>query len=388
MKQSKHIIKQLATQSKATGLAAIVFVLLVLSGCHRLPLERYYTGKGTVHIDVDWTSHFGEKPSGMTIILAKDGDSITFTDITNQVDFYDIELEPGTYKLLIFNQSYGEFGSMSFGKRKSFNDIFAMATQQQRATEFWDVNVGYLREPEAIGCAVDTFTVLPEMADGEPRFVYYKDHVPTYFESLRLTEVVEPMTTEMFIRVKIIGMKYMASVIGNISGMANGFLLSQAWRREDSGYHLLDNWTVSPVYYENGDTLNSYGFITTTIRTFGLPHGRELLEQRDSTSNMISLCFTLIDGTQHVFRYPVGKHIRYHNEVAETRAGDADSTATEQKQYFYKTDVTLKLDLLLEAPFFETPDLPNLPYAQPKGTGAFDAEVSDWGDEEQVLVPI
>ena len=84
----------------------------------------------------------------------------------------------------------------------------------------------------------------------------------------------------------------------------------------------------------------------------------------------------------------MGKHIRYRNEEAETRAGDADSTATEQKQYFYKTDVTLKLDLLLEAPFFENSDLPNLPYAQPKGTGAFDAEVSDWGDEEQVLVPI
>jgi len=373
-----------------TLLTALI-VLLALTSCKREPLELYYTGKAQVDIDVDWTTRFTDNPkdiTGMTVIIAKlESDSIIYTDITNDIFHYeDLELEPGNYKMLIFNEYFNGFGSMAFGDRKSFDKLFAAAQQQPRTTDFWDVNVSYMKEPEAIGCAVDTFTVLPEMADGEPRFVYYKDYIPTEFEGVQLKEIIDPMTTEMFIRVRVLGIKYMQSVIGSISGMANGFLLTQAWRRSEPGVHLLENWKISDVTYENGDTLKSVGYVSTTIRTFGLPHGRELDSQRDSTSNLLSLCFTLIDGTQHVFRYPVGKMIKYRTTEAQSRrAGEKNN---DDMSYFAKTDVTLELDLIVDAPFYEEEEVPNLPYAQPKGTGAFDAEVEEWGDDEVVDVPM
>lgn len=373
-----------------TLLTALI-VLLALTSCKREPLELYYTGKAQVDIDVDWTTRFTDNPkdiTGMTVIIAKlESDSIIYTDITNDIFHYeDLELEPGNYKMLIFNEYFNGFGSMAFGDRKSFDKLFAAAQQQPRTTDFWDVNVSYMKEPEAIGCAVDTFTVLPEMADGEPRFVYYKDYIPTEFEGVQLKEIIDPMTTEMLIRVRVLGIKYMQSVIGSISGMANGFLLTQAWRRSEPGVHLLENWKISDVTYENGDTLKSVGYVTTTIRTFGLPHGRELDSQRDSTSNLLSLCFTLIDGTQHVFRYPVGKMIKYRTTEAQSRrAGEKNN---DDMSYFAKTDVTLELDLIVDAPFYEDEEVPNLPYAQPKGTGAFDAEVEEWGDDEVVDVPM
>lgn len=368
-----------------------LIVLLALTSCKREPLELYYTGKAQVDIDVDWTTRFTDNPkdiTGMTVIIAKlESDSIIYTDITNDIFHYeDLELEPGNYKMLIFNEYFNGFGSMAFGDRKSFDKLFAAAQQQPRTTDFWDVNVSYMKEPEAIGCAVDTFTVLPEMADGEPRFVYYKDYIPTEFEGVQLKEIIDPMTTEMLIRVRVLGIKYMQSVIGSISGMANGFLLTQAWRRSEPGVHLLENWKISDVTYENGDTLKSVGYVSTTIRTFGLPHGRELDSQRDSTSNLLSLCFTLIDGTQHVFRYPVGKMIKYRTTEAQSRrAGEKNN---DDMSYFAKTDVTLELDLIVDAPFYEDEEVPNLPYAQPKGTGAFDAEVEEWGDDEVVDVPM
>lgn len=374
-------------QKTFLALGMVLCLVAVLSSCKREPLELYYTGKATVNVFVDWESRFGEKPTGMTIMLAKDGDTITYTDITNHVDEYSIELEPGTYKMLIFNNTTGEFGSMGFAKTKSFNDIYAFAVQLERTTDFWDVNTTYMREPEAIGCVVDTFTVLPEMTDGEPRFVYYKDKVPNDFEGLNLYETVEPMTTELYIRVKVIGINYMASVIGNISGMANGFMLSQAWRRAAWGYHLLDNWYRVADPYEarkvtraDGDevtedyTKAKVGYIATKIHVFGLPHGKELLSEREDVSNMLSLCFTLIDESQHVFNYPVGKEIKYREK--------------DVGEYFGKADVSLELDLLLEAPFYADPEVPNLPYAQPKGTGAFDAEVSPWGDDEIIDIPM
>ena len=353
------------------GVWGWVFIFALFS-CDRYEIESYYTGTASVHVDIDWESRFGKKPSGMTIMLAKDGDSITYTDVTNDVERYELHLEPGEYKMLIFNLSSGEFGSMRFFQMKSFDEAYAYAEQLQRTTGFWDVNVSYMREPEAIGCAVDTFTILPEMIDDEFHFVPWREKVENNKEEVALKEVVEPMTTELFVRVRIIGIKYMAAVIGNISGMANGFMLTQAWRREQSGYHLLDNWHLASTRAEVDST--NIGYISTQINTFGLPRGRELLSQRDSTSNTLSLMFTLIDDRQLVFRYPVGKHIRYRG--------------AEENGYFNKHDVTLELELLIEAPFFEDDEVPNLPYSQPTGTGAFEAEVAPWGDDEVIDIPM
>ena len=351
--------------------AVLTAAVGLFSSCDRYEVELYYTGKADVSVDIDWMSRFGERPSGMTIILAKDGDAITFTDITNDVDHYDLHLEPGEYKMIIFNRTFGEFGSMRFFRTRSFNDVFAIATQLQRTNADWDGDAYYMREPEAIGCAVDTFTVLPEMTDGEFHFVYWKDKIDGNYESLKLREVVEPMTTEFFIRVKVIGFKYMADVVGNISGMADGFLLSQAWRRSQMDYHFMDRWAIKAAPEESSED-KSVGYITTKISTFGLPHGRELPSQRLPDYNMLSLCFTLLDDTKHVFRYNVGDKITYRN-VEVTK--------------YNKHDVTLQLELELDA-FYSDDELPNLPYAQPSGTGAFDAEVQPWGDDENVDVPM
>ncbi len=365
-------------------MSPIIALLLVFTSCERYELEQYYTGKAKVHVDVDWETLFGERPSGMTVMLAKDGDAITFTDITHDVDGYDLELEPGYYKMLVFNRTSGEFGSMRFSQMKSFEQAFTYAQRQERTTDFWDVNADYMREPENIGCAVDTFTILPEMVDDQFRFVNWKDKKGDQVDTVNINEVVAPMVTEMYIRVRVLGAKYMSSVIGNISGMADGFLLTQAWRRSERGYHLLDNWQRSPITYEGGDSLKSMAYITTTISTFGLPHGKELNEQRDSTSNYLSLCFTLIDGKQHVFRYPVGKMIRYRN----TDTDPSTPSNTRGGFYFSKSDVTLELDLIVDAPFYNDDEVPNLPYAQPSGTGAFDADVEPWGDEEIIDIPM
>ena len=341
------------------------------ASCDRYEVERYCTGTADVTVEIDWMSRFGERPAGMTIMLAKDGDLITFTDITHDVDRYDLHLEPGEYKMIIMNRTFGEFGTMHFFRTKSFNDVYAYAMQLQRTTEDWDVNADYMREPEAIGCAVDTFKVLPGMTDGEFRFVYWKDKIDGIYESLKLREVVEPMATELYIRVRVIGFKYMAGVVGNISGMADGFLLSQAWRRSDARYHFLDSWAIKAAPEESSEG-KSVGYITTKISTFGLPHGREEQSQRLPEYNALSLCFTLIDDTKCVFSYPVGDKITYRN-VEVTK--------------YNKHDVTLQLELELDA-FYSDDEVPNLPYAQPSGTGAFDAEVEPWGDEEGVDVPM
>lgn len=375
------------------GLIGLIGLIgLSLTSCHREPLELYKTESAHMRVNLDWMTHFEEHPDGMTIMLAKDDDQVTFTDITNNVNHYDLYLEPGNYKMLIFNRSYGEFGSMRFEQTRSFDNIYAFLEALEHKASFWDVNSDYRREPENIGCVVDSFMVLPEMVGGETHFYpyYEKEEQEKIIDRIdtTLNEMVEPMTTEMLIRVRVIGIKYMSSVTGNISGMADGFLLTQAWRRSGTCYHLLDNWSRSATTYIDGDTLKSVGYISTTIRTFGLPHGRELNEQRDSTSNILSLCFTLVDGTQHVFRYPVGKMIRYRSAELQSRAEQEENSDDSSVPEFPKSAVTLELDLIIDAPFYEDDEVPNLPYAQPSGTGAFDAEVAPWGDDINVDIPM
>ena len=111
------------------------------------------------------------------------------------------------------------------------------------------------------------------------------------------------------------------------------------------------------------------------VETFGLPHGRELLKDRVPESNYIMLHFTLLDGRTVDFAYQVGKNIRYEGD---------DGTL----QYFYQADVALQLDLEIDYPYYDDGDVPILPYSQPEGTGQFDADVEDWGDDENVDVPM
>ena len=363
-----------------------LFAVMMIVSCHREPLELYYTGKGELCVEPDWDTLFlnsneeRRRLTGMTVAFAKSEDPTIispYPDITNTTDKYEAEFGPGKYNLLVFNLSPTEYGSMNFYQMKNFDDAFVVGQPLQRTTDFWDVNANYIKDPEYIGCAVDSFEVLPDMYDGELRFVDYRKKVGDIYDMIHKRVVVRPMTTEMVIRVKVIGFKYMKSVIGNISGMANGFELTKAWRRKQTAYQLLDNWTATPAP-EESDSLHSVGYITTRINTFGLPHGRELLSQRDSTSNLLSLCFTLINDKQCLFTYPVGKDIKYKQAELNVSMGGS----------FSQADVTLELELLVITPFFQDGEVPNLPYAQPTGTGAFDAEVEDWGDDVNVDVPM
>ncbi len=377
-----------------------LMAVMTIVSCQRDPLEKYYTGKGEVTILPDWDSLFlqtneqRKELTGMTVSFAKSDTSAvvaSYPDITNTVNKYEAELAPGKYNFLVFNLSPSEYGSMNFYEMKDFDKCFVVGLPLQRTTEFWDVNANYIKSPEYIGCAVDSFEVLPGMYDGEIRFVDYKDEAADIRDIVTKRAVVRPMTTELVIRVKVLGFKYMKSVIGNISGMANGFMLTQAWRRPQTCYQLLDNWTAKAAP-EESDSVNSVGYISTRINTFGLPHGRELLSQRDSTSNLLSLCFTLVNDKQYTFTYYVGKDIKYKNAELDIETGGGSDISGDKEvdtdDSFNKADVTLELELLIETPFFTNDYVPNLPYAQPTGTGTFDAEVEDWGEDVDVKVPI
>ena len=362
-----------------TALAALV-ALVTLIACTRYDLELYDDGKADVHFTFDWLSRYGEVPEGMSFMLARENDTIYYLDPTYRVLERTERLAAGTYYVTVMNKTYGEYGTMNFYRRVSHNDLMAIAnTYHISAENAWDKGRTYMEEPERIGVAVDTFTV-PHTID-ELQFYNWREHFDADTIHLERPQVIMPMTTTLNIRVKVRGISYMRAMEGYISGMADGFYLNQQWRRTEVGVLKLTNWerdysTEAATRAAADSTAETnVGWMTTTVETFGLPHGRELLRWRTPESNYIQLHFTLIDGRTVDFSYYVGKDIHYGADNGEM-------------EVFSRADVTLRLDLVIDAPFYDDDEVPIMPYAQPEGSGQFGADVQPWGDDVDVEVPM
>ena len=368
-------------QTAVRHLASLLLLFILFSSCQREPLELYYDGRADVQITYDWESEYGERPEGMTLMLAQNGDSLRLYPPTHNIDITnDLRLGSGHYLLTVMNKSFGEYSTVNFYNRNSHLNISAKSkTYYVQSENFWDNGRTYLEEPEKMGVAVDTFDV-STVIDSLIFYDYRGSATPDTIH-VRRHEVIKPMTTTLYVRVMVRGISYMRAMEGYITGMADGFYLSQGWRTKEVGTIKLEKWERD--YAEEArrhraeptDTETNVGWMTCKVETFGLPHGRELLKDRTPESNYIMLHFTLLDGRTTDFAYQVGKDIRY--------VGD-DGTL----KYFYQADVALELDLVIDAPFYDKDEVPIMPYSQPEGSGQFDAEVQDWGDDVNVDVPM
>ena len=362
--------------------APITFLLLFLiMSCNREPLELYYDGKADVKITYDWMTKYGNRPDGMTLMLAHDSDKIGTYDVTHNIDQTSMRTSSGTYLLTVMNKTFGEYSTVSFYERNSHNDIHVKSkTYYVQSENIWDNGRTYMEQPEKIGVGVDTFKV-SNVIDSLIFYDYRDEATPDTIHQKRHV-VVEPMTTTLRVRVKVRGISYMRAMEGYITGMADGFYLNQRWRTKEVGTIKLEGWERDTEYEKSKtrradpiDPETNVGWMVCNVETFGLPHGRELLKDRTPQSNYIMLHFTLLDGKTVDFSYQVGKNIRYE--------GDNGTL-----EYFYQADVALELDLVIDAPFYDNEEVPTMPYAQPEGTGQFDAEVEPWGDDVNIDVPM
>lgn len=380
MMKRRDILNVRRKMQAAAAHLACLFVLLFLASCYREPLELYHDGKADVQITYDWMSEFGQRPDGMTLMLAKDSDQINTYDVTHNIDQTSMRANSGTYKLTVMNKTFAEYSTVNFYNRTSHNDLHAKSkTYYVQSENIWDNGRTYLEQPEKIGVGIDTFTV-SNVIDSLIFYDYRDTSIPDTIH-IRRHVVIEPMTTTLTVRVKVRGISYMRAMEGYVTGMADGFYLNQRWRTRDVGTIKLEGFERDREYEAetrrrtDDEQEENVGWMTCHVETFGLPHGRELLKDRVPESNYIMLHFTLLDGRTADFAYQVGKNIRYQGD---------DGTL----EIFYQADVALELDLVIDAPFYKNDEVPIMPYAQPEGSGQFDAEVEPWGDDENVEVPM
>ena len=360
---------------------SIIITLLAVicfTSCNRRELEVMEPTKTQLRLDVDWMKYFGNKPNGMTVMIWGDGWMRPMVSSTNNVESMPIELDPGHYRILVFNKSFDEFGTIKFADTDSFENISARGTDiTQYVNGPWDQGITYMPDPENIGCAVDEFTVTEDMLLEQVTFYPYKEWINRQYANTRWiqesngvysTKVdVKPEITHLNVYVHVKGIEYMSSIIGNISGMADGFMMSQVWRTTDERYMLFERekWSLT-----SGDNPRGAGLMFYSLPVFGLPHGKELISQRTDDNNVLTLYVTLVDGSSRTFTFNVGKDITYR--------GLEDNVSTELVR---ELDPTMMLDLIMELNLDLELEI-ELPPVKPKdeSSSGFDAHVDPWED--------
>lgn len=323
-----------------------------------LDRREVYTDDGLtakVRFDVDWLTRFCSSPTGMTVMAFPEKGVRTETQ-TNSVSSTTMELAKGGWRMLIFNLTPDEFGALSFSGLDDYDSLRVSLNEMPSGTSrAWDDGMTYRREPDEIGTATDTIAVTSRMVDDSYRARQTGNDTLVYV----FNETPRVITTSLNVRVRVKGLKYARSMEGSISGMADGYMLTQHHPVNSGDTHKLSEWSMKLDSPGSAD-----GYATTTIKTFGLPfNDGGTIASRDSTANTLRLYFLLRDGkTTRTYQYNVGHLFHY--------------VTTDGGQRAYTTERTMTLDLI-----FDEGNIPQLPAVDDdnKGTG-FDAHVDPWDD--------
>ena len=348
----------------------LVLLMLLTFACERRPLHVLLDERVNVKVVVNWQVNYvtlyGDEPNGMSVMVWRDGVGQPTIKATNS-NSVTLSLTPGTYYMMVFNELREDYSP-----RLKFNDIDNYDMLTVTANSYrgygWDEGVTYMYSPDdpRMCVALDTLEITPEMLVKDttiliPYDEFINNDSARHRESTlvyKLDEITWPMTVDLFIKAHVKHRQSIKEIDGSISGMADGFLVSRINRTTTSGA-----LRFYPEMFENfklGEEEDSLGLITIKIPSFGLPHGKELLSQRDSSDNVLTFHLTLTnDSVQHV-SFMVGKEIRYITPEGK------------EAQVRYRQDLR---NLLLELDLSDTIVAPYIPTK-----AGFDAKVDDWED--------
>lgn len=315
-------------------LLTILFASCIYDDYSDCPQE---SDRKMVRINVDWHLFDKEVPTGMTVMVFPWSGGAPHTVLTNEITHADFSLEPGKYRVLVFNQSTTEFGTLDFLGMDSYETARAVV---QHTTSRW-----YSRgDDELIG-------VEPEWLASDKLDEF---DVSDDFSEVTLTP--KNVLSQIQVSVKVPGIKNLRYVRGSLTGISEGFLLGQGKPLLSKVTYLLESWTKSVD--ENGATL---GTLRASVKCFGLPE----TASPDAENNQLSLSALLTDNkTQVDHQFAVGDKFKKDENSSELGY-----------------TVSLHVDVQMPQP---------LPEVKPSdgSSGGFDVTIQDWGKPEDIDIEL
>ena len=316
------------------GLLTILLTSCIYDDYSDCPQE---SDRKMVRVNVDWHLFDKEVPTGMTVMVFPWSGGAPQTVLTNEITHADFSLEPGRYRILVFNQSTTEFGTLDFLGMDSYETARAVV---QHTTSRW-----YSRgDDELIG-------VEPEWlaSDKLDEFEVSED-----FSEVTLTP--RNVLSQIHVSVKVPGIKNLHYVRGSLTGISEGFLLGQGKPLQSKVTYLLESWTKSVD--ENEATL---GTLRASVKCFGLPE----TASPDAENNQLSLSALLIDNkTQVDHQFAVGDKFKKDENSSELGY-----------------TVSLHVDVQMPQP------LPEVKPSEGSSSG-FDVTIQDWDKPEDIDIEL
>lgn len=321
-------------------------------------------------------AEFDKLPTGMTAIVYPNDGSRPMTYVTNNIDSLVIPLPAGGYRVLLYNQTEGEFNSLKFRHMDSFNNAEIYAAEDSEHAGAYDImpKSTFCSQPETF--AVDFFTDI---------LVTKEEINAALRRSMQIVKKLEMrphiIVAPIYITIPVDGIYNALSAAACVDGMArHSYLSHYDTDGTDLAAYPVTGWM--PHYDGISKTTGSFTAICNTLFMAGVP-------------------LRLVSAASIVNKE------RYVNLTKSTYYGDReeDNVPSESFPYFKPEDVRLHLKFLLadrktvvDTTLYvgnkieqinndrlmlelELKDRIVLPYVQPadgSGAAGFDVTVEDW----------
>lgn len=312
---------------------ALLSPLLVMWGCSRRALLDDYPVTG-INISLHWEGVTNHLPEGVRVIFYPKDDQGRKIDTYLPAKGGEVKVPPGHYSAVIYNYDTEVVQVKDEG---SYETIMACTGHC--------TGLG-ISETESMVWGPDDFYML-SLNDVE---VGKEDELPTL--EVKLKAVV---TTYTF-AIKTEGLKNVSFVIGSVSGMAECYHLGK-----DAGVCRL-----SPIYCETG---KGDGVIKGSFTCFGHP---KLTQARADITQFLELIIVRVDGSKQEAKVEITEAVRPPDDGDEPGEGDHNPQPPE-------IEIKLPEDEKIVVDDVEVP---------PSGGGGIGGDVDDWGDEEDVILPV
>lgn len=326
------------------SLSVLWFLCLYISSCDRRDLT-YYT-EAEFEIRIDWSTaglDAGESGNGATAVFYPQDGSTPKVVLMGDRTYEKVRLPVGRYDVLVFNRSFTDFGSLSF-RGDCYRELEAYAhhveTRMNEATRATTRVI--VSSPEKLAVAIaEDFEVSDEMLGNYSTSVHNRS-VSSGGKDGAFTLTFSPrcLTREVQVKVNVVGLNNVRSAVGVLTGMAESVNLSTGKVPEET---VSQQFASDEITFTEGSPFN--GTLAGHFNTFGF---------EVEIPRQLSLKALLVDG--------------------KTIVEDTfDITAHELED----EGGTLVLHIEVTAP--------PIPDVKPEGgsDSGFDADVDDWGDEEE-----
>ena len=335
-------------------IAGLVFMMLM--SCSRDHLYYESFSRDCVQLNIDWShTAFSEDSKGYDDNNQLNGVTVFAFDCSNHGQMYEqppdanwqsprLKLSPGTYDLIVINDSRAELPAINFSIGQAFDDFKAYIAVDTVYTEYPDyLAVSAVRNVQFLPSQNDYHYDMPDD--------YYKDIV-----TQEISTVQKAVTKKVNIRVYVKGMNYCKGMQPSfITGLAKSVNLATRKTGKDEtvyAFNLINREFRNGSYTEAmlTQSFNSFGFNDENLK--------------EGTRFELTLNFVLIDNSVHTVKTDVTQQF---------------------EDWLKEHSIDLGLDLDLDIDVAMEVELPPT-VEDPKETGGMAPETVPWNDIIQNIV--